>query len=680
MNIPPAACGLIVVLLAAAPAAQAAEPVTFNRDIAPILFAHCASCHRPGEVAPFSLLTYRDARQRMTLIADATARHVMPPWKPEGERGRFLGDRSLSPEQIDRIREWVDQGGVEGEARDLPPAPAFVSGWQLGTPDVVATMPAAYALGADGPDRFRTFVLPIPTSVPQYVRAIEFRPGNNRAVHHANLGVDRTRSSRRLDEADPEVGYVGGMVRDAAYPPGYLLGWTPGQQPRPSPDGMPWRLEPQSDLVVQLHLQPTGKPESIEVSVGFFFTDRPPMRTPFGLRLGSETIDIAAGDRAYTIADEYELPVDAELLAVQPHAHNLGREMYAEVTRPDGAREPLIAIRDWDFRWQDVYRFATPLVLPKGSRIAMRFVYDNSAGNSRNPFQPPRRVVWGQNTTDEMGDFWVQLVPVRNEDAQVLGADIARKTRAEDIAAYTRLLESDPQNPLRHDAVAMLYLQDGRPEEAAVHFRASLRLNADSAPSHYNLGLALSMLRQYPDAAREFEEAVRLDPNHGEAQNNLGAMLHVTGRFDEAALHYRRAIELRPENAEAYSNLARVLMLQSKQAEAVAPFERALALQPDLVSALTGLAWIRATSTDAALRRPGQAVSLAERARQASGGRDAMALDALAAGYAALGDFDQAVQAVRLGIAAAEATGLEPLAVDMRERLRLYEQRTPLVR
>jgi Tfp pilus assembly protein PilF len=469
-------------------------------------------------------------------------------------------------------------------------------------------------------------------------------------------------------------------VRDAAYPPGYMLGWTPGQQPRPSPDGMPWRLEPGSDLVVQLHLQPTGKPEPVQVSVGFFFTDQPPVRTPLGLRLGSETIDIPPGERTYTITDEYVLPVDADLFAIQPHAHNLGREMHAEVTFPDGTARPLLTIRNWDFRWQDVYRFTTPLRLPKGSRLAMRFVYDNSADNPRNPFQPPRRIVWGQNTSDEMGDLWVQLVPVRNDEVALLGADIARKTRAEDIAAYTRVLESDPSNPLRHDAVAMLYLQDGKPQDAVPHFRGSLKLNPDSAPTHYNLGLALSMLRDYGEAMREFEAAVRLDPNHAEAHNNLGALLHVARRFDEAAEHYRRAISLRPENAEAHTNLGRLLMLQGMSAEAVAAFERALVLQPDAASALQGLAWVRATAADASLRRPGQAVALAERARQLTGGRDATVYDALAAAYAALGDFDQAVRAARLGIDLALASGLEPLAVEMRDRLQQYEQRAPVVR
>jgi Flp pilus assembly protein TadD len=670
---------LVAVLLLASPV-HAAEPVTFTRDVAPILFQHCTSCHRPGEIAPFSLQTYRDARQRMTLIADATKRRVMPPWKPDPAPGLFVDDRSLTDQQIQRIQDWVAAGGPEGDPRDLPATPVFTSGWQLGTPDVVASTAETYTLRPDGPDLFRTFVLPIPTTTERYVRAIEFRPGNGRGVHHANIGVDRTRSSRRLDAADGEPGYVGGMVQDAAYPTGYMLGWTPGQQPRPSPDGMPWRLEPGSDLVVQLHLQPTGKPEPIQVSVGFFFTETPPVSTPLGLRLGSETIDIPAGDSAYAIHDSYVLPVDARVLAVQPHAHNTGREMYAEAQLPDGSVRPLITIRDWDFRWQDVYRYAAPITLPKNSTIRMRFTYDNSDANPRNPFHPPHRIIWGQNTTDEMGDLWVQLVAIRNEDVALLGADIARKTRAEDIAAYTRVLETDSQNPLRHDAVAMLYLQDGRPQEAVTHFRESLRLNADSAPTHYNLGLALSMLRQYADATREYEAAVRLDPNHADAHNNLGAMLHVAGRLDDAASHYRQALELRPENAEAHANLGRLLALQGKPADAAAQFEQGLTVQPDSVASLTGLAWIRATALDPALRRPGQAVTMAERARQLSRNQDPQAFDALAAAYAALGEFDKAVQAARAGIQAADAAGQPLFASEMRTRLELYQQGKPFQR
>jgi Tfp pilus assembly protein PilF len=679
VNIPPVVLAFCSVLLLSAPVG-AAEPVTFSRDIAPIVYQHCTTCHRPGEIGPFSLQTYRDVRQRMTLIADATRRRVMPPWKPQDARGIFLDDRSLTDRQIQLIQDWTAQGGPEGDPHDLPPMPHFVEGWQLGTPDLIVTMPEAYVLRPDGGDLFRTFVLPIPTTKPRYVRAMELRPGNGRGVHHANLGIDRTHSSRRLDEADPDPGYVGGMVPDAAYPTGYLLGWTPGQQARPSPDGMPWLLEPDSDVVVQLHLQPTGKPEPIRVSIGFFFTDVPPVRTPVGLRLGSETIDIPAGASDYEIHDSYVLPVDAEVIAVQPHAHNLGRQMRAEARLPDGEVRPLITITDWDFRWQDVYRYATPVALPKGSTISMRFTYDNSAANPRNPFQPPHRIVWGQNTSDEMGDLWVQLVPVRNEDVALLGADIAKKTRAEDIAAYTRVMQSDPANPLRHDAVAMLYLQDGRAADAAKEFRESLNLNDASAPTHYNLGLALSMLRQYPDAMREFESAVRLDPNHADAHNNLGALLHVAGRLDEAAVHYRKAIELRPENAEARSNLGRLLLLQGKAADAAAQFDDALRVQPESVAALTGLAWIRATAADAALRRPGQAVTLAERAYQLSHAQDPQAFDALAAGFAALGEYDKAVQVAQNGVEVATAAGQTLLAAEMRQRLDLYQQHKTFVR
>jgi tetratricopeptide (TPR) repeat protein len=678
VKIVPVGCPLALCLLLASSAR--AEPVTFTRDIAPIVFSHCTSCHRPGEIGPFSLQSYRDVRQRMTLVADATKRRVMPPWKADNAAGQFLDDRSLTAAQIQTIQDWTEQGGPEGNPADLPPMPSFPEGWQLGTPDVVATMPQPYSLRADGPDLFRTFVLPIPTTTARFVRAIEFRAGAGRGVHHANLGVDRTRSSRRLDAADPEPGYVGGMVPDAAYPTGYLLGWTPGQQPRPSPDGMPWRLDADSDLVVQLHLQPTGRPESIQVSVGFFFTNDPPLRQPVSLRLGSETIDIPAGDAAYAIQDHYVLPVDALVLAVQPHAHNLGRRMTAQATLPDGAVRSLITIPDWDFRWQDVYRFTTPLALPKGSSIAMRFTYDNSAGNPRNPSQPPRHVLWGQNTTDEMGDLWVQMVPVHDEDAAELGSDIARKTRTEDIAAYAQVLKSDPRNPLRHDAVAMLYLQDGRTEDAIAEFRESLRLNDESAPTHYNLGLALSMQRQYPAAMAEFETTVRLDSTHAEAQNNLGAMLHVAGRLDEAAMHYRRAIELRPENAEARANLGRVLMLQGHTSEAATEFTSALAVRSDSVSALTGLSWIRATAADPQLRRPGQAVAMAERARQLSRGTDPLAFDSLAAAYAALGEFDDAVKVARLGIQAALSAGMTPLAAEMRDRLQQYDQHKAFVR
>jgi Flp pilus assembly protein TadD len=659
-------------ILLASASAQA-QPVTFNKDVAPILYAKCASCHRPGAIGPFSLLSYADARQRATQIANVTSRRVMPPWQPRAPRAAFAGDRSLDEAEIRTIQQWVANGAVEGDPADLPMAPQWHEDWQLGAPDLIVAMPVAFELRADGPDVFRTFVLPLPVTRARYVRGIEFRPGNPRAVHHANIGIDRTTSSRRLDERDAEPGYVGGMVPEAGYPPGHMLGWTPGQHPRASPDGMAWRLEPASDLVVQLHMQPTGKPERVQVSAGFFFTDHPPVREPVGLRLGSQTIDIPAGEREYVVADSYVLPVDAEALAIQPHAHNLARRMDAHATLPDGTTRPLIEIADWDFRWQDVYRYREPVALPEGTRLSMRFVYDNSAANPRNPHNPPQRVVWGQNTSDEMGDLWIQLVPRSPSDLAALDHDVARKRRAEDIAAYAKLADQDPENPLRHDAIAMLYLAEGRADRAAAHLSTSVRLNDRSAPAHYNLGLALSMQRRFDEARMQFESAVRLDPEHAEAHNNLGAMLHIAGRLDEAVEHYSRAVALRPENAEAHSNLGRIRASQRKRAEAVGHYLQALAVNAGLASALSGLAWLRATAPEPQLRDPEAALRLARRAAELTARKEPVALDALAAAHAAAGEFGQAVAAARAAVAAA-GPAQAAFAEEIRQRLGLYEQ------
>jgi tetratricopeptide (TPR) repeat protein len=658
----------------------AAIALTFTKDIAPIVWSRCATCHRPGEIGPFSLVTYDDVKRRATQIAAVTARRIMPPWKPQPGKGEFESERRLTDEELQKIQQWIRDGAPEGDAADLPARPiaGAVSGdWQLGTPDLVAVMPEPYTVTADRADVFRTFVLAVPVTRTRYVRAIEFKPGNARVVHHANIGIDRTRSSRLLDLRDTEPGYAGGMVRDARYPEGHLLGWTPGQAPHPAAPGLAWRLDPGSDLVAQLHMQPTGKPEPLRVSVGFFFTDEPPARTPVGLRLGSETIDIPAGEQRYTIADRYVLPVDVDVLAIQPHAHNLARRMEATATLPDGSTEWLIAIDDWDFRWQDVYRYKRPLTLPKGTTIAMRYEYDNSAANPRNPHSPPARVVWGQNTTDEMGDLWIQMVARANSDFTALNEDVERQRSTEDLAAYTKLLETDPANPLRHDAVAMLYLEARRLDEAIGHFRQSLELNPSSASTQYNLGYALALRGRRDEAVTRFREALRLDPGYAQAHNNLAAMLQLAGRVDEALDHFRRAVALRPDNVEAHDNLAHLLSREGHAKEAVAEFERALALKGDDPQALSGLAWIRATAADASLRDAPRAIALAERAAALTSRRDLSTLDALAAAYASEGRYDEAVAVARTAIAQAIAAGQAAAAAQFRERLDLYQKGQP---
>src|SRR6185436_15206478 len=344
---------LVVLVLAPLSAAgsqgqKGADPaVTFTRDVAPILYRQCASCHRQDGAAPFSLLTYDDARRRGTQIAATTASRYMPPWKPDAGFGDLAGERRLSDEAIATIDRWVKGGLVEGNPADLPPPPRFSAGWQLGEPDLVVTLPE-YTLPADGADLFRNFVVAVPGATARYVRGLEFRPGS-RAIHHANIRVDPTPASRRLDSADPEPGYEGTILRSADYPDGHFLGWTPGQATPLASGDLAWRLDAGSDLVVQLHLQPTGKPEALRPSIGLYFTAEAPTRTPTIVRLGRQDLDIPAGATAHHIVDSYVLPVDAEIRAIQPHAHYRAQSVAAWATLPGGGRRPLILIRNWDF-------------------------------------------------------------------------------------------------------------------------------------------------------------------------------------------------------------------------------------------------------------------------------------------------------------------------------------------
>ena len=396
----------------------AGEPVTFNKHIAPIVFRYCSPCHRPGEAAPFSLLNYADVHRRAAQIAAITASRYMPPWLPEPGYGEFAGDRRLTADQLRLIAEWVKAGAAEGDARDLPAAPHFVEGWQMGPPDVVVTLPQPYRLAASGGDVFRNFVAPVNLKETKYVRAIELRPGNKRVVHHANIWIDRRQSLRRRDGEDGQPGFPGmenvstEARSDSFEPDSHFLFWKPGTLIEPEPDDMSWRLDPGTDLIINLHLQPTGKEETIQPVLGLYFTSQPPLRHPMLVQLEHDgAIDIPAGDREFAVTDHLLLPVAVEVLAIYPHAHYLGKKIEAWATLPGGARTWLIKIADWDLNWQSVYTYKKPVPLPKGATVEMRITYDNSEANPRNPNNPPKRVAAGPRSVDEMGHVWLQVLP-----------------------------------------------------------------------------------------------------------------------------------------------------------------------------------------------------------------------------------------------------------------------------
>lgn len=573
-------CGAV---LAATVAAEqpGARPVTFSADIAPIVFAHCAGCHHAQGAAPFSLLTYADVRRRATLVAQATKAHLMPPWKSEPGYGEFVGHRHLTDRQIDLIDRWVAAGAPEGDARDLPPAPTWTDGWQLGSPSLTVAFPDPYVVPADGPDFSRIFVLRLPVDAPAYVNGFEFKPGGDGVVHHANIRVDRTLRSRELDQQDPAPGYGGLLLSSAVYPDGHFLGWTPGQVAPLLRKGLAWRLTPGTDLVVEIHFVPNGRAQPVQPQVALYFTEDRPERSPAILRLGRQNIDIPAGEKNYVVADSFVLPVDAEIQAVQPHAHYRAREVKGTATMPDGTSMPLIYIKDWDYRWQHVYAYVTPPRLPKGTRIDLQYVFDNSAGNPRNPQQPPQPVQWGQRSIDEMGDLWVQLLTKTDQDLRILKNALQPKHVAEEVIGYETMIRSQPaQVALRNDA-AVLYMEMGRPDRAVPHLEMSVKLQPDSPAAHYNLGTALSAAGNVPEAVAQYQQALKLRPDYALAHNNLGHALLVLARVEEARRHFQEAIRIDPTYAEAHYNLAAAQAALGQFETAVVTCEKALAFISD---------------------------------------------------------------------------------------------------
>ncbi|MEE2637802.1 MAG: tetratricopeptide repeat protein [Acidobacteriota bacterium] len=653
---------------------QSTQTVTFSRDIAPILFSRCVVCHRPNAVAPFSLLTFNEVRPWARAIKQTTQTRTMPPWKPvPGEGGPFVGDRRLSESEIGLLARWVDDGAPEGDPSELPPPPELPTGWQLGEPDLIVGMPAPYTLGAAGNDVLRKFALPIPTSGVRFVRGVEFQPGNPRVVHHANMKIDPTSASRELDAQDPAPGYDGVTPFDARFPFGYFLGWTPGQVRPLAADGMAWRLNPGSDLLLELHLTPDEQPQEVQARIGFFFTDTPPIQMPFTIRLGKQNLDIPPGATAYPSTDRYVLPVDVEVRGIQPHAHYLAKKVTGQATLPDGTVTPLITITDWDFHWQDYYRYETPFVLPRGTELTMEFTYDNSVDNPRNPQVSPQRVTWGQQSSNEMGDLWIQVVPRVADELEMLTRDRRPLELAEDLVGFEMVLDADPDQRMVHDDAALLYLQFGQVAEAADHFEESVRLAPESAPAHYNLGTTLLQLGNLDAAGASFEHAIRLNPDYALAHNNLGALLRLQGRQADAVPHFRRALQIHPDDAQALYNLASALMMQGQLDEAIPLYRQALQVQPDAPEPLAELAGILATHPDSTQRAPAEAVALATRAATVTNHQHPGVLNVLAAAHAATGDLNQAVATAEAALALIPPEG-EVLAAVIRERLASYRR------
>jgi hypothetical protein len=402
---------LAIAVLGAGEAREAhAGAPTYHGEVARILQQNCQECHRPGQVAPFALLSYDQARKRAVDIVSVTEARTMPPWPAStDEGGPFRDARVLAETEIATLAAWVEAGCPEGDPTDAPPAPERASDWALGPPDLVLTPAQSYTLGAEGRDELRVYVLPSGLTEGKWIGAVDFKPGNPKVVHHILAAYDTGARARTLDEADAGPGYkvFGGY---GLIPSGGLSGWAPGKRPQYLAPGIGRYLPAGADVLMQIHYHKSGKAESDRSAIGLYYANGPiekqvrgamvmPPRKGFFRR---PELWIPAGEPRHEVTGTFEVPRDVHLIGVSPHMHWIGKDFLLRAVRPDGSTVTLIRIDRWNFNWQGTYDFTDPLPLPKGTRVEMVAHFDNSDQNPDNPSRPPRGIGWGEQTTDEM--------------------------------------------------------------------------------------------------------------------------------------------------------------------------------------------------------------------------------------------------------------------------------------
>lgn len=391
------------------------ETVNYTAHIAPLMAANCTSCHYPGGIGPFSLESYENVQRMASLIALRTQSRYMPPFKPEQGFGHFRSERYLSNRQIALIDEWLKTGLLEGAQEVLAPQPERPSGnWRLGEPNLIVAMPEAFDVPATGDDIYRYFLLPTDLPENKVIIAMDFKPGAKTVVHHANFFVDYEGKARALDAEFEGVGFpvfeTGAFMDYSAVGGGSIGGWSPGTEPYQLPEGLGIPVGKDGEFVIEIHYSLSGKAERDQSQLALYFADDPASEIEAfveGYLIGSQALDIKAGDSNYQRYNWVEVPANMYLIDITPHMHLIGKEVYARATTPRGEEIPLICIKDWDLEWQNIYTYREPIFIPRGSTIETWFSFDNSANNPNNPFSPPQDITWGWQTKDEMLELWI---------------------------------------------------------------------------------------------------------------------------------------------------------------------------------------------------------------------------------------------------------------------------------
>ena len=343
--------------------------ITYGAHIASILQKNCQTCHRHGEVAPFTLTDYSDAKAWATEIAEYTQARLMPPWKPASGYGDFKNARQLTDTEIQMIAHWVEAGAPAGDLDAVPPPPEFPEGWALGEPDWIAEMPVEYEIEPEGEDEYRQFIIPTNFETDMYVQAVDVQPGNRKTVHHVIAYLDVNGEARKLDAQDPKPGYVTEGTGPGFDSAGTVGGWAPGVTPMVLPEGIGYLLPKGADIVMQVHYYRTGHLERDRSRLGLYFSKTAETTK---LHIGDATNSdfvIPAGEKWHEVLASKKFKRDVYLLATMPHMHLLGRDMRLIATTPSGDTHDLIWIQDWDFNWQDAYHYREPIFLPAGTRV-----------------------------------------------------------------------------------------------------------------------------------------------------------------------------------------------------------------------------------------------------------------------------------------------------------------------
>src|SRR5262245_21933516 len=370
--------------------------MTFTKDVAPILFKRCVECHRAGEIAPMSLLTYQEVRPWSKSIRQRVAERSMPPWSADPHVGKFSNDPSLSQKEIETIVSWVDGGSPKGEDKDMPAAPKFTEGWTIGKPDVVLSMQEEYAIPADGTVPYLYFTIPTGFKEDKWIKAMEIRPGNRSVVHHViaftqEPGAQGARRGDAAGEAQRGRGQLGGI--------------TPNKTGIEFGPGTARLIKAGSNIVFQMHYTTSGVATRDRTSIGLVFTKEPPTRTLVtGNALNSRFV-IPAGEASHEVKSSTTFKEDVHLTSFMPHMHFRGKDFTYTAVYPDGRSEVLLRVPKYDFNWQLTYVLEKPAALPKGTRLDCVAHFDNSTGNKYNP-DPSKEVRWGDQTWEEMMIGW----------------------------------------------------------------------------------------------------------------------------------------------------------------------------------------------------------------------------------------------------------------------------------